>query len=98
MGNKSTLSIAGRQTESSSELATGIGEFFKNRLELSAFIIIGLPKNTESLAFAVDGDEDDLGALLRAIIKMAPPGVRKAVMKQEIEEQYKAAGKLINSF
>lgn len=92
---KSTLSLVGRQTESSSELATGIGEFFKNRLNLSAFMIVGLPKEEDGLAFAVDGDEEDLGTLLRAIIRMAPPGVRKAVMKRELEEQYKEAGKMI---
>jgi len=92
---KTSLSIAGKQTESSSELATGIGEFFKNRLNLASYIIVGMPKDLSEIAFALEGDDEDLGALLRAILRMAPPGVQRETLKGELRAQYLDAGKYI---
>jgi hypothetical protein len=86
---KSTLSIAGRQTESSSELANGIGEYFKNRLNLSAYIVVGISKDSENIPFALDGSTEDLGTLLRIILRMSPIPVQKATLKAELKAQYK---------
>lgn len=95
---KSTLSVAGKQTESSSELANGIGEYFKNRLNLSAYIIVGISKDLKDVPFALDGSTENLGTLLRVILRMAPVAVQKAILKAELEAQYKEAGKIFEDF
>lgn len=90
------FSVVGRQIESSSEFAAGIGEYFKNRLELSSYIIVGLPKDYSDVVFALDGDTEDLGILLRTIMRMAPPDVQRATLKEELKAQYQEAGKYID--
>lgn len=95
MDKKSALAITGKQIESSSELATGIGEFFKNRLELSSYIIVGLSKDLNNISFALDGIPDDLSTLIRAILRMAPPDVQKATLKGELEARHKEEEKYI---
>ena len=92
---KTSLSIAGKQTESSSELASGIGEFFKNRLGLAAYLIVGIPKDLSDIVFALEGDDEDLGTLIRAILRMSPLGVQRATLKGELRAQYTEAGQYI---
>lgn len=91
-----TLSIAGT-AESSSELAAGIGEYFKNRLELSAYLVVGLSVEKNKIEFSLEGATPDLGTLLRAIVKMAPPDVQKAFLKEELIAQHSERGNFINN-
>ena len=92
---KTPLSIAGRQIESSSELASGIGEYFKNRLGLAAYLIVGIPQDLSDIVFALDGTDEDLGTLIRTILRMAPISVQRATLKEELRAQYQDAGKYI---
>lgn len=92
---KAHLSVVGT-AESSSELAAGIGEYFKNRLELSAYMVVGLSINKDKIEFSLEGSTPDLGTLLRAIVRMAPPGVQKAFLKEELIAQHKERGKFID--
>lgn len=68
--------------ESSSTIAAGVGEFFQNRLNLTAHLLIGLGPNNE-IEFSVVGSNNDLGKLLYVLLKMAPPTVIKTLAKAE---------------
>ncbi len=92
---KTALSIVGT-AEASSELAAGIGEYFKNRLNLASYIVVGLSEDRGKLEFSLEGSTQDLGTLLRAMVRMAPPSVQKAFLKEELIVQHKEAEKAIN--
>lgn len=68
--------------EASCETAAGVGEFFQNRLDLTAHLLIGLGPNNK-IEFSITGDNDDLSKLLYVLLKMAPPTVIKTIMKAE---------------
>lgn len=69
--------------ESSSTIAAGVGEFFQNRLDLTAHLLIGLGPNNK-IEFSIVGDDNDLSKLLYVLLKMAPPTVVRNIMKAEV--------------
>lgn len=88
-----------KQKQSSQKITEGIGEYFQNRLELSAYFIVGLPKDPErepKIEFALDGTPQELGTLISALLAMTPDSVKRAIMKEEYKRQHKHAGHVID--
>lgn len=70
------------EREASCKIAAGVGEFFQNRLDLTAHLLIGLGQDNK-IEFSITGDDNDLSKLLYALLKMAPPNVIRTIMKAE---------------
>lgn len=68
--------------EASCEVAAGVGEFFQNRLDLTACLLVGLGPDNK-VEFSITRDDDDLSKLLYILLKMAPPTVIKNIVKAE---------------
>ena len=69
--------------EASCETAAGVGEFFQNRLDLTAHLLVGLGPNNK-VEFSITGNDNDLSKLLYVLLKMAPPTVIRNIMKVEV--------------
>lgn len=68
--------------EASCETAAGVGEFFQNRLDLTAHLLVGLGPDNK-FEFSITGNDNELSKLLYILMKMAPPTVLRNIMKAE---------------
>lgn len=82
MAKKENIITPKYKGDASSETAAGIGEFFQNRLDLTAAIVAGVGKENR-IEYSIVGDNHALSKLLYVLLKMAPPEVMKNLVKLE---------------
>lgn len=86
LGSKDTEEKEGssKTVESSDEVTAAFCEYLSTRLGLSASIVVGSSEEGK-ISFAVQGTDAELAGLIFALLQMAPPSVRKEIMRLQID-------------
>ena len=85
LGGKTDIKKGPQQTtESSDEVTAAFCEYLSVRLGLSAAIVVGSSEEGK-VSFAVQGTDVELAGLIFALIQMAPPLVRKEIVRMQFD-------------